>query len=106
LQLSSFSENYGNCHEDEIVSIHDLGERICLLLARKMASEDESEPRMIRETCLTCGEVSTNTLRSGANAFQWELLKKIDWLDVILLAIDEEAKLVLHCEGQLATLLN
>jgi hypothetical protein len=103
-QLNIFAEKFGNFHEDEIVSINDSGERIDLFLARKMASEDESEPRVILETCLTCEEVSRKTLRSGANTLQWELLKEIDWLDVIHLAVEEEAKLALHCEGQLATL--
>ncbi|MFO0353792.1 MAG: hypothetical protein ACK50O_10825, partial [Pirellulaceae bacterium] len=102
--MNSFAEKFGNFHEDEIVSINDSGERIDLFLVRKMASEDESEPRVILETCLTCEEVSRKTLRSGANTLQWELLKEIDWLDVIHLAVEEEAKLVLHCEGQLATL--
>lgn len=102
--MNNFAEQFGNFHEDEIVSINDSGDKTVLFLARKMASEDESEPRIIRETYLTCEEVSRKTLRSSADTLQWELLKKIDWLDVIHLAVDDVAKLVLHCEGQLATL--
>lgn len=102
--MNNFAEQFGNFHEDEIISINDSGDRIVLCFARKIASEDESERKVVREAYLTCEEVSRKTLRSGDDTLQWDLLGKIDWLDVIHLAVDEAARLLLNCEGQLATL--